>query len=151
MKRSTATTSSRGSSASRLRLLCVSVRSFSGAATRTTRTSRSASAFRSARRSMMADKTDGTFQEMSVHDKDNAALPPTVEGQDMSTLDRVIVPMPQFVDPHDARAQSGSINMDLDDHPMDHSEDYGAAAGEGAQIDSPENVGLRTSVGDEKP
>lgn len=99
----------------------------------------------------MADKTDGTFQEMSVHDKDNAALPPTVEGQDMSTLERVIVPMPQFVDPHDPRAQAGSVNMDLDDHPMDHSEDYGALEGEGHQIDSPENVGLRTSVGDEKP
>ena len=94
----------------------------------------------------MAPEVDGNFQEMSVHDKENAALPPTEEGQDMSRLNRVVVPMPQFVDPYDPRAQAGSINMSLDDHPMEHSEDYGGGTDYDQEIDSPENVGLRTTT-----
>jgi hypothetical protein len=87
--------------------------------------------------------TDQNVQDISVHDKEVSALPPTVEGQDMSTLSRVVVPVPSFTDPHNPKASAGSINLDLDSHPFEHSEDYGAVEREaGAQtVRSPMDVG----------
>lgn len=70
-------------------------------------------------------KEDQNVQDISVHDKDVAALPATVEGQDMSTLNRVVVPVGSFTDPHNPNAAAGSINLDLDTHPFEHSADYG--------------------------
>lgn len=69
---------------------------------------------------------DGNVQDISVHDKEHSALGPTQEAQDMSTLDRVVVPMPSFTDPADAMTAAGSVNMSLDTHPVVHAEDYGA-------------------------
>jgi hypothetical protein len=73
----------------------------------------------------MAKVVDGNRQEMSVLDKDNASLAATEEGQDMSRLERVVVPMPQFVNPNDPNTNAGSINMSLDAHPVEHAEEYG--------------------------
>lgn len=68
---------------------------------------------------------DANVQDMSVHDKDNSALPATYEGQDTDALARTIVPMPSYTDPNNPLAAAGSINMSLDSHPVTHAEDYG--------------------------
>lgn len=70
-------------------------------------------------------KEDNNVQDISVHDKDVAALPPTHEGQDIDSTPRNIVPMPAYTDPNNPLAASGSVNMALDEHPVTHSEDYG--------------------------
>lgn len=69
--------------------------------------------------------------DISVHDKEVSALGATVEAQDRSTRARQIVPMPQFTDPNNPEANSGSVNMSLEangvsQHPVEHSPDYGA-------------------------
>lgn len=66
----------------------------------------------------------GNEQDMSVHDKFNPSLGPTEEAQDVASLNRIVVPMPAFTDPHNPMAQSGSVNLPLDRHPVTHSEDY---------------------------
>lgn len=71
---------------------------------------------------------------ISVHDKEVAALGATVEEQDMSSLPRVIVPMGSFTDPNNADASEGSVNMNLDSHPVEHAEDYGADVQPGEHI-----------------
>lgn len=75
----------------------------------------------------MAPEVDANFQDMSVHDKLNAALGPTEEEQDMSTLNRVVVPVGMFTDPNVPEASSASVNLSVDTSPFPHSEDYGAA------------------------
>lgn len=77
----------------------------------------------------MAKKEDGNRQDMAVEDKEHPSLAATVEAQDVSTLNPIIVPMPSFTDPNNPAAAGGSINLDLDEHPVAHSDDYGAAYG----------------------
>lgn len=77
----------------------------------------------------MATK-DGNVQDMAVEDKEHPSLAATEEAQDVSTLNPIIVPMPSFTDPNNPAASGGSINLDLDEHPVVHSDDYGAAYGE---------------------
>lgn len=72
------------------------------------------------------DDYEGNYQDISVHDKDNAALGATEEEQNMDKLARVLVPMPAFTDPSNPKAAAGTINMTLDQHPVEHSPDYGA-------------------------
>jgi hypothetical protein len=69
---------------------------------------------------------DGTYQEMSVFDKEHAQLGPTHEEQDVSRLDRIVVPPPAYQDPSNPAAASGSINMSVTTHPSEIAEDYGA-------------------------
>lgn len=76
---------------------------------------------------------DSNYQEMSVFDKDNAALGPTEEAQDMRSLNRVTVPMPAFVNPHQPLMASGSINLSIDETPVPHSDDFGAETGDHVQ------------------
>lgn len=80
---------------------------------------------------------DGNVQDISVHDKNVAALAATEEAQDMSTLPPVLVPMPSFTDPHLPEAAAGSINLDLDDHPVEHSADYGGEFEERDKVNTP--------------
>jgi hypothetical protein len=68
---------------------------------------------------------DGNYQEMSVHDKTHPTLAPTEEAQDVSKLNRIVVPLPAFMDPGNPAAASGSVNLTLDKHPVEHSTDYG--------------------------
>lgn len=68
---------------------------------------------------------DGNVQDISVHDKDVAALGATVEAQDTEALPRVIVPMGAFHDPHNPYTQSLSVNLPLSAAPVKHSDDYG--------------------------
>lgn len=69
---------------------------------------------------------DGNRQDMSVLDTERPSLAATEEAQDLSTLNPIIVPMPAFTNPNNVLTQSGSINLDLDEHPVEHSEDFGA-------------------------
>lgn len=73
--------------------------------------------------------TDGNVQDIAVEDKERPSLAATEEAQDMSKLNKIIVPMPAFTNPNDPRTSGGSINLDLDEHPVPHSEDYGAGVG----------------------
>jgi hypothetical protein len=57
---------------------------------------------------------------MSVHDKTHPTLGPTEEAQDVDRLARQIVPMPAFNDPNNPVAASGSVNLSLNDHPVQH-------------------------------
>lgn len=64
--------------------------------------------------------------KISVLDKEHAALGATEEEQDVSALPRIVVPMGAFNDPNNPLAAAGSVNYPLGDHPVEHSEDYGA-------------------------
>lgn len=50
----------------------------------------------------------------------------------MSALNRVVVPMPSFTNPNNPATSSGSVNLELDEHPVTHAEDYGSAVEPGA-------------------
>lgn len=80
----------------------------------------------------MGKKVDGNFQDMSVHDKNVAALAATEEAQDMSTLNRVVVPVAAFTDPNNPSGAAASVNLDLDESPFEHSDDYGRGVLPGA-------------------
>lgn len=82
----------------------------------------------------MGKQVDANFQDMSVHDKNVAALGPTEEAQDMSTLNRVVVPVGMFTDPNLPEASSASVNLAVDTSPFPHSEDYGAAVEPGEHV-----------------
>lgn len=69
-------------------------------------------------------------QEFSVHDKNHASLPATEEGQDVSSLPPIVVPPPSYTDPNNPAAAGGSVNFDLDSHPLELSEDYGLSVGD---------------------
>lgn len=71
-------------------------------------------------------ENDGTYQEMSVHDKEWPNLGPTWEEQDVSRLDKIVVPPPAYTDPSNPAAASGSINFNVDTHPSAISDDYAA-------------------------
>lgn len=49
----------------------------------------------------------------------------------MNDNETIIVPMPAFADPYNPAALGGSINMDIDDHPVEHSPDYAQRDGVG--------------------
>jgi hypothetical protein len=68
---------------------------------------------------------DGNRQDMSVHDKEHPSLAATEEAQDVASLNRIVVGMPAYTDPHNPMTLSGSVNLPLDQHPVTHSEDYG--------------------------
>lgn len=71
-------------------------------------------------------KTDfGNEQEMAQADKLHPSLGPTEGSQDVANHNRQVVPMPQFSDPNRPMANSGSVNLALADHPVEHAEDYG--------------------------
>jgi len=70
----------------------------------------------------------GNEQDMSVHDKFHPALGPTEEAQDVTTLNRVVVPMGAFTDPNNPAAASASVNLSIDKSPVTHAEDYGRSA-----------------------
>jgi hypothetical protein len=65
-------------------------------------------------------------QDMLHEEAPNPSVAPTEEAQDMSTLGRIVVPMPSHTDPSNPLSASGSVNMTLENHPVEHSEDYGA-------------------------
>lgn len=59
----------------------------------------------------------------------------------MSALNRVIVPMPSFTNPNNPVTAAGSVNLELDEHPVTHAEDYGAAVQPGEHsVTSPMDV-----------
>lgn len=66
----------------------------------------------------------GNKQDMSVFDTDNPSLHPTVEAQDVSRLNKIVVPPGAYTDPNDARAAQGSINQSVSTYPGALSEDY---------------------------
>lgn len=68
---------------------------------------------------------DGNVQDIAVADKEHPSLGATKEAQDVSQLAKIIVPPASFTNPNDPMAAAGSINLSLDEHPMEISEDYG--------------------------
>ena len=69
-----------------------------------------------------------TETPIPVHEVERHALAATVESQNVAQRARTVVPMPQFCDPSNPTANSGSINMELSMHPVKHSPDYGGDA-----------------------
>lgn len=94
--------------------------------------------------------SDGNVQDISVFDKEVAALPATQEGQDMSRLAPIIVPPPSYTDPNNPKAATGSINMSLEDHPLDISEDFGADLGAAHATQSPMDASVTEAGEDTK-
>lgn len=76
----------------------------------------------------MATEQDGNYQEMSVHDKEHAALGPTEEAQDVASLDRIVVPPGAFLDPNNPNTLNNTVNVSLNDAAVAVSEDYGESA-----------------------
>src|SRR4051812_13723288 len=68
---------------------------------------------------------DGNQQDMLVQDVEHAALAATEEAQDVSRLNRIVVPMPAFTNPNNPATAGGSINLELDEHPVEHDPDFG--------------------------
>lgn len=97
---------------------------------------------------------DGNVQDMSVHDKEHPSLAATEEAQDVASLNRIVVGMPAFSDPHNPMTQSGSVNLPLDTHPVTHSEDYGQDVTPGTHVfeaeHSPLAVGAATLMGEDR-
>jgi len=93
-------------------------------------------------------KTNGNVQDISVHDKDVAALAATREAQDMSRLNRVTVPMPAFVNPNNPETASGSVNLSLAKTPVSHSEDYGVGRGSHVRL-SAADIGVGEAESDD--
>jgi hypothetical protein len=97
---------------------------------------------------------DGNRQDMSVHDKDHPSLGATKEAQDVASLNRIVVGMPAFTDPHNPMTQSGSVNLPLDQHPVTHSADYGQDVTPGAhtfgEAHSPMAVGAATLADEDR-
>jgi hypothetical protein len=67
-----------------------------------------------------------TDQDMDQVDKPNPTLMPTHAAQDTDNLNKIIVPMPSFTNPNNPDTASGSINYDIETHPVRHSDDFGA-------------------------
>lgn len=67
--------------------------------------------------------------------------PSVTEDVDMARINRIVVGMPAFTDPNNPMAQSGSVNLELGRHPVQHSEDYAQRDTEqvGQQTDGPRN------------
>jgi hypothetical protein len=84
---------------------------------------------------------DGNRQDMSVHDKEHPSLAATEEAQDVASLNRIVVGMPAYTDPHNPMTLSGSVNLPLDQHPVTHSEDYGDDVAPGQFTFDPEGNG----------
>jgi nitrogen fixation protein FixH len=77
----------------------------------------------------MSDQTEfGNEQEMAVADKERPTLGPTEGSQDVSERAVQVVPMPAHTNPNDPMALSASVNLALNDSPVEHAEDYGDAA-----------------------
>jgi hypothetical protein len=93
---------------------------------------------------------DGNRQDMAVADKEHPSLAATEEAQDVASLNRIVVGMPAFTDPHNPMTLSGSVNLSLDQHPVTHSEDYGQDVEPGIHTfdgpQSPMAVGAATLV-----
>jgi hypothetical protein len=68
---------------------------------------------------------DGNVQDIAVADKEHPSLGATKEAQNVTVLNKIIVPPASYTNPNDPMAASGSINLDLDQHPMEISPDYG--------------------------
>lgn len=69
--------------------------------------------------------------EIDPRDKQHSALAATEEAQDVSRLNQIVVPPPAFTDPENPSAAAGSVNMSVNTHPMEISDDYGADVGPG--------------------
>lgn len=69
--------------------------------------------------------SEDNVQDIAVEDKDLPSLAATKEAQDVSRLNKIIIPMPSFTNPNNPATAAGSINLDLDEHPVEHSPDYG--------------------------
>lgn len=82
----------------------------------------------------MADEQEGTV--IPVADKANPALGATEEEQDMSNLNRIVVPVGAYTDPSNPSAISASVNLTLDKSPVEHSEDYGKSDLEDAGVEA---------------
>jgi hypothetical protein len=79
----------------------------------------------------------GNEQEFPVADKERPTLGPTEGAQDVATLNRIVVPMPAFSDPNNPMANSGSVNLPLDKHPVTHSDDFAESLAQGGLEDHP--------------
>ena len=84
---------------------------------------------------------DGNVQDISVEDKEHPALGATREAQDMSVLNKIVTPPPSFTNPNNPVTAAGSINLDLDKHPMELSPDYGKSGLEAAGVERDVVVG----------
>jgi hypothetical protein len=97
---------------------------------------------------------DGNRQDMSVHDKEYPSLAATEEAQDVASLNRIVVGMPAYTDPHNPMTLSGSVNLPLDQHPVTHSEDYGEDVTPGQYVfeetHSPMAVGAATLTDEDR-
>lgn len=78
---------------------------------------------------------ENDYQDMPVDAKTHPALGPTEEAQNVSQLNRIVVPMGAFADPSNPAALAGSVNLALDKHPVTHAEDYGVSNVEGVGVD----------------
>lgn len=93
-------------------------------------------------------KDDANKQDMSVLDVEHAALAPTHEAQDTSKLNKIVVGMPSFTNPNNPDTAAGSVNFDVDEHPVEHSADYGAAVSPGVdEVKSTQDVHGREAAG----
>jgi hypothetical protein len=73
---------------------------------------------------------------ISVLDKAHPALGATEEEQDVSQLNRIVVPVGAYTDPSNPAAASASINMTLDKSPVEHDASYGESDLEDAGVEA---------------
>lgn len=77
---------------------------------------------------MSNDADFGNEQEMAVVDKLRPTLGPTEGSQDVDSRPVNTVGMPAYTDPNNPVAASGSVNLSLNDHPVEHADDFGQVA-----------------------
>src|SRR5262245_27125079 len=83
---------------------------------------------------MSEQEQEGT--PISVVDKTNPTLGATEEEQDMSQLNRIVVPVGAYTDPNNPAAESASVNLPLDKSPLEHDASYGVSDLEEAGVEA---------------
>lgn len=83
---------------------------------------------------------DGSYQEMSVHDKEHPTLGPTEEEQDVASLDRIVVPPGAYTDPNNPNTLNNTVNVSVNDHPNELAADYGKSAVADVSVDEVQNT-----------
>lgn len=83
----------------------------------------------------MSERDFGNEQEMAVADKRHPALGPTEGAQDVSSLNRIVVPPGAYTDPNNPMANSNSVNLTVDKTPTPVSDDYGVTQLEEAGVE----------------
>jgi hypothetical protein len=75
---------------------------------------------------------------IAVADKAHPALGATEEEQDVSQLNRIVVPVGAYTDPSNPAAASASVNLTLDKSPVEHDASYGQSDLDDAGVEADE-------------